>query len=426
MRCPWLPALILAVSIVGVVLGAGDRDVLEQNRRLLERWRADPDHATRLLRDLRAFHALPQPRQQQLRQLDQELYAADAATQTRLMAVLERYNAWLDTLTEEQRHYILDAPDAATRLARIRDQRLREWLPRLPTGEQQVVAHLAEDQQPDRIASLRSEDRRQRGAWYRDWLAAEAAIPRPTKLADLPAETKAFVEMKVMSRLNKMERKELDKLEGKYPDWLHRIDKLAEAHPVLPPLPSGEVKSYDDLAKIPGMENLKKPHFKLLLGKLNGPWPEFALRARYMLGREKKIPPPFGASKPSDFSPEIQAFLEQKLFPVLTPEQRTQLTKQEKQWPEYPKLLHRLARDNHLIIPGMSLPGPIEMWEKVRAEAAVSPDGPLTDSGRRDLTSEERAQMGLKEGDREILQNLLERVKAETERKRKSEKDPSR
>ena len=54
-----------------------EHDALEQNRRLLERWRADPEHHARLLRDLRAFYALPRPRQQQLRLLDQQLYAAD-------------------------------------------------------------------------------------------------------------------------------------------------------------------------------------------------------------------------------------------------------------------------------------------------------------------------------------------------------------
>ena len=432
MRYPWWSALTLTVLIVGATLGAGDQDALVRNRHLLERWRVDPDHHARLQRDLRAFYALPRPRQEQLRAFDRQLHETDAATQTRLWAALERYNVWLGTLTEEQRGHIAQAPDAATRLSRIREQRLREWMPRLTTGDQQAVNQLPEDQQPDRIATIRFEDRRLRAAWHRDLIAAEMAIPRPTKLAELPAETKAFVEANLMRRLTggeraeRGERAELRKLEGKYPDWLRRLDKMAEMHPVLPPLPSGEVKSYDDLVKIPGMESLKKPHFKFLLGKINGPWPEFALKARAMLGREKKIAP-LGASQPSDFSPEIQAFLKQKLFPVLTPEQRTQLTNQEKHWPEYPMTLHRLARDNNLIIPGMSLPGPMAMWEDARAEAAVTLDGPLPDLAKGDLTAEGHAQKGMKAiapaGNREKIQTPLERKKGETEPK--SEKAPS-
>ena len=110
MRRPWWSALILAAWIVGVAVGAGEHDELERNRRLLERWRADPDHYARLQRDLRAFCALPLLRRQQLRLLDHQLHAADGPTQTRLGAVLERYNAWLEALTDEQRQHLLQAP----------------------------------------------------------------------------------------------------------------------------------------------------------------------------------------------------------------------------------------------------------------------------------------------------------------------------
>ena len=370
MRCPWLPALILAVSIVGVVLGAGDRDVLEQNRRLLERWRTDPDHATRLLRDLRAFHALPQPRQQQLRQLDQELYAADAATQTRLMAVLERYNAWLDTLTDDQRRYILDAPDAATRIMRIRDQRLREWLPRLPTREQQVVSHLPTEQQPDRIATYRFEERRQRTVWHRNWLAVLATIPKPTKMSELPPAARAFVEENVMRHLTTVEWKSLVEVEGKYPDWLRQLLALSDKHPVLPPGPMGEITSLEDLKKVKGAEKLadrllaKKP--KGSTNKVKGKWPEFALAIRDLPANKNFSFPALGASRPTEFPKEVEIFLNKELFPKLPNEKKTQLEKAEGKWPEYPKMLHELARQRRLVIPGMSLPGPVEMWENVR------------------------------------------------------------
>src|SRR5262245_9551054 len=48
--------------------------LLEQNRRLLERWRKDPEHFNRLKNDLRAFQALPSEKQARLRQLDRDLH----------------------------------------------------------------------------------------------------------------------------------------------------------------------------------------------------------------------------------------------------------------------------------------------------------------------------------------------------------------
>ena len=420
MRCPWWSALILTGLIVSAALGASESDDLERNRRLLERWSADPDHRARLLRDLRAFHALPPPRQQLIRALDQQLHEANAPTQGRLWAALERYNVWLETLTDEQRRHLATAPDAATRLARIRELRLREWLPRLPEDDQQAVSLLPEDEQPERIAALRAEERSQRGAWYREWLAAEAAIPRPTKLSELPAETKAFVEANLLKRLKGDEQKELRKVEGKYPEWLRLLEKLSEAHPVLPPLPSGEVKSFDDLNKVSGAEKLAKK-YKGGGSKHKGQWPEFAL----MLSRIKweKVPP-LGASRPDDFPPEIEAFLTNQLFPALSREQRTLLDRQEGHWPEYPRILLHLAREHHLPIPGMSLPGPAEMWENARAEAALPLDGLLNGLAERELTPIERAQIEFRSGDvkgnLEKLQNALKRkIAAEIERKLK-------
>lgn len=374
MRCPWWPALILAGAIVGVAVGAGDPEVLEHNRRLLERWRADPDHAARLARDLRAFHALPPPRRQQLRLLDEQLYAADGPTQTRLMAVLERYNAWLDALTEDQRRYILEAPDAATRSERIRDQRLREWLPRLPTREQQAVSRLPAEQQPDRIATFRYEERRLRTTWHRDWIAHLAAIPKPTKMSELPPATRAFVEANVMRHLVLEEREGLKALEGKYPEWLRQLLILSDKHPVLPPGPHGEIKSLEDLRKVKGAEKFvervlaKKP--KNFMGKVKGRWPEFALAVQNHPASKTLALPPLGASKLEEFPKEVGVFVKKDLLPILGNEQLTRLDKVKGHWPEYPLMLHQLARQRRLVIPGMSLPGPVEMWENVRVTAA--------------------------------------------------------
>src|SRR4051794_33620354 len=108
MRHSWWLTLILTGMIVSVAVGATDEDDLERNRRLLERWRVDPEHYQRLVRDQREFYTLSRSRQQQLRQLDQRLHETDGPTQARLWAVLERYNHWLETRTEEERQAIAD------------------------------------------------------------------------------------------------------------------------------------------------------------------------------------------------------------------------------------------------------------------------------------------------------------------------------
>ena len=372
MRRPWWSALILAAWIVGVAVGAGEHDELERNRRLLERWRADPDHYARLQRDLRAFCALPLLRRQQLRLLDHQLHAADGPTQTRLGAVLERYNAWLEALTDEQRQHILQAPDEATRLARIRDQRLREWLPRLPTKEQEVVRRLPADQQPDRIATFRFEERRQRVAWHRDWLAVKATIPRPTKMSELPPQARAFVQNNVIRHLTVAESKSLASLEGTYPDWLGRIFELSERHPVLPPGPAGEIKTLEDLSKVPGAEPVAR-RLKNATFKAKNQWPEFALAVHRNIPKQVLKFPPLVASKPSEFSKEIQTFLNKDLLPKLNNPVRTSLEDAQGKWPDYPWMLHRLARERRLIIPGMSLPGPVEMWENVQPDGVLPP-----------------------------------------------------
>ncbi len=64
-------------------------DDLSHNRRLLDQYRADPEHYARLVRDLRAFQALPPDHQEKMRQFDRALHEEDSETQKRLWEVLE-------------------------------------------------------------------------------------------------------------------------------------------------------------------------------------------------------------------------------------------------------------------------------------------------------------------------------------------------
>jgi hypothetical protein len=51
---------------------------------------------------------------------------------------------------------------------------------------------------------------------------------------------------------------------------------------------------------------------------------------------------------------------------VLSVEEMVHLKEMVGLWPEYPRTLVKLAREHNLVIPGMMLPGPREMWDRFR------------------------------------------------------------
>src|SRR4051812_34733483 len=103
MRCCLRVLLILAFAASAPLVSYSEQPTSEEigaNARLLERWKADPEHYARLQADLHAFWQLPPERKERLRQIDQELHDADALTQKRLWGVLERYSSWYERQSE--------------------------------------------------------------------------------------------------------------------------------------------------------------------------------------------------------------------------------------------------------------------------------------------------------------------------------------
>src|SRR5579859_452045 len=97
MQCLWRLVAAGAISLLVLWSAAADsaNDDVEHNRRLLEKVRKDPERYERLRQDLSAFLALPEKRQEQLRQLDQALHDKKSKSATLLQGVLERYADWL-------------------------------------------------------------------------------------------------------------------------------------------------------------------------------------------------------------------------------------------------------------------------------------------------------------------------------------------
>ena len=97
---------------------------------------------------------------------------------------------------------------------------------------------------------------------------------------------------------------------------------------------------------------------------MEGIWPEWAETfVNQQTPEQRKAIPPLGASRPREFPPAVQTFIENKLRPAVKPIEFRWLKEVEGKWPDYPLLLLDLAHRHNLKAPGMSLPGTADLWE---------------------------------------------------------------
>jgi hypothetical protein len=393
---PVLLTLLLGAAVPVLALSDSAPDELDHNRRLLERYRADPEHYARLLQDLRAFQALPPARQEKMRRFDRALHEEDSDTQTRLWEVLERFVVWANRLPEADRVRLEDTTQPTEKLALVRELRQEEWIDHLPKLEREDLLAMTPAMQAKRVAVLREEERKSRQEWA-DWAnavktrAAPGSRPkRPARLTDFPESVQNFVSNRLTRMLSDEEKERLTKAEGKWPRLANTILELSEKHPVLPPLPSGPIVRFNQLPPEAKAFLSNKKKAQELFKNLDK-WPQFALAACALMKQEKRTPPPLGASRPAEFDEAIQGFLKEKLEPALTTDEKTKLHGAEGHWPDYPLRLLELAHKNNLIVPGMSLPGPRELWNSARLPFVERIT--LKDFARTELTDEERANL---------------------------------
>lgn len=362
--------LAVLLPVLGFVLSAtpahesasADR---ERNRRLLSKWKADPEHYARLQQDLRDFWALPEEQRLRLRALDRELHQLDDKTQKRLWKTAERYTLWLERLPDEDRQQIETAGDSQEKLRRIREIRQRQTIERLPKRIGDELRELPAEERTARLAKLREQEQWQRKLWQRPLGAAAPRLGKPpTSLRELPPDARQFIEKNVLPRLSDEEQARLRQAEGR-PEFVAVVKHLSEQHPVLPPLPAPHkpITRYEDLPDRAKVEAGSKPSWERRtqvwekLHKVEGKWPEWALAFHAALTPEQRQQmPPLGASRPSDFSPQVGAFIEQTLTKKISLRERKDLRDAEGRWPEYPKRLLELAHKHKLEVPGLSLP----------------------------------------------------------------------
>ena len=347
---------------------AARAEALRRNRELLKKWRKDADHYARLERDLAAFWALPEQRRAQLRLLDRQLHQLNPATRQRLLGVMERYHAWVERLPEEKQQRIRKAAGWKERLSIVKDLRDQEWVARQPKVVRDSLAGLSGEKWSRRVAELRFEQRQRLKLVLTPFRPEQR---RPVKLNDFPPEVRLFVRDSLRPLLTHEERRQLDQAEGKpWPTYARTLALLADRHPIPLPGPIGPVRLADLPEKF--RERLHKhPAWLAALKRQEGRWPEFGVILT-MPARKKKpqshprfLPMP---SRLEDFSPALRNFVTTgPLGKTLASSEKEELKKAEGKWPDYPRTLLKLAKKHRLTLPGMTLPGPKELWDRVRS-----------------------------------------------------------
>jgi hypothetical protein len=429
--------LAMAVQAIAEQPAAEDpQAVQDQNRRLLDKWRSDPDHYARLKRDEKAFQELSPDRQDRLRKFDFDLHAEDPATQARLWAVLERYVAWLDKLSEDNRKWIEGAPTAKERLARVKYLRDQQWVERLPQKAQDELNALPGDKRAERIAELRQQERVKRLDWFwashpRDQASLKRA--RPTRMTEFPPEVRYYWAVALSHVLPDSEKKRLQEAEGNWPLYARTLAKAMESPPpelpgsvearvwptqfnqlpedwrrallpfrVLPKERVGAAKAKKDDAIRKKQEEWGPIHTKA------GRWPDYAVAVTHFVrAKQLKIDSQLGPAKLEHFPPFVQNIIKVDLLPKLTPAEKADLAGKEGKWPEYAELLLEKAKRHQVAIPGLARPEPKEFFEAMSKVLPDVPDGTLRNFALTELTAEERTNINLSPNDEQTRERLL-------------------
>jgi hypothetical protein len=369
-------AIVLSASPLLTRADSPDKGA-DENQRLLEKWRSEPEHFARLCHDLNDFLALPAEQQEQLRRLDQDLHAQASADQSRLRRVLERYVDWLARLPDPDRRRIEAAESAQERLSIIKGLRERDWIHRLPQLTQAELGKLGPDKRQARIAELHREERARRNEWQTATLHWDELMQNRARLAGLKAlepEINAFITDSLWPLLTGAEKTRLQGAKGKEALYLQTLVELADKHPIrLPPsrkvgpvrfseLPFGVQTRFSDLKSNP-------PSF---VTQAEGKWPDYAYAvARFAISNKQPIGRPLGPCRPRDFTPAVADFLEKRLRPVLSDQEDAELSRREGKWPGYANYILQMARKHNLPVPGMRLPGNPELWNRFRSQKSA-------------------------------------------------------
>jgi hypothetical protein len=246
-------------------------------------------------------------------------------------------------------------------------ERYADWRERLSEEERQQI-----DSAPDKTERLKVIRRLREEQRLRNWHG-------PSRFKDYPENVKQFFDRHIRRHLSSDESEQLSNADGDGRAVARLLLELAKRHPYFPP-------------------------------PIHGPGPPV---------------PGSHACKPEQFSLEVRGFLRDELIPRLSESETKQLENAVGKWPQYPELLHKLAQEHHLLIPGLSLPLSDEMLEWI----ADAPEGPEVSAAelRRfalaELTPQERAALNLDVKDPKSINRLKNEY---DQRRRNGLNDPRR
>jgi hypothetical protein len=258
--------------------------------------------------------------------------------------------------------------------------------------------------------------KREEAARTREWVIAQRhwnELTEPGKRQGLPArasdfgkEVETFVKEYLRPWLSVEEKELLDNAEGHWPQYPMTLIDLAERHPMALPQQRGP-NAYGDLpadvrARVSkvflkeqqeGKKGKKEDNWfhnpktgmkgveqRLESAKLRGAPASLkfaAAVAAFAEAKNLRMPYELWASKPSEMSPPMQVFLDEKgpFKEHLLAAERDQLKAAEGKWPEYPLLVRDLARQTGFTPPWQTLPdigGKREVWEKYQVKGGAS------------------------------------------------------
>ncbi len=387
-------------------------DEAELRRARLEAIRKNPDQLERLRNNVNAFLNPTFKRKDAVVKLDQEMHELPPVRQARYWKVLERYADWLDQLKKKDPaayQAINTAPDAATRLALIKDRRDREWMESQPIVFRAERAKLQGDERAKYVANLRADERKKHEHWviaqrFAKELESSKALPLPCRLSDFGVVVKDkkgmpvldekgqpkqnnkvrdYVNDYLMRYLSDEEKDQLKNAEGIWPDFPQTLVAIASRHPsALPPLrpedfPTGPdklpavIKARLNEKKGGGIKGKKKDELKPFEGR-----PEYGTHA-VEVGTSRGNQPfdfEFWACNFNSLHAPMKEFVRDQLKPTLDTKDQADLVSYEGKWPYYPQTIQDLARKHGLRPPWHILPEQEKWhWDRYRPERFQTP-----------------------------------------------------
>jgi len=366
---------ILALLQVACALAADGPGDEATNRKLLAVWKNDHDRMMRLQKNFLALRTLSKDQHDRMQLLDRELHQLDAATQSRLRAVMERYAGWLNRLSSEERAAINAAPAGPERLKLVEEQLEKEWLRSLPKPDQDKLAKATGEERSKLVEQLhKDEEERRKLRLQARRTIEEAAVlgPLPFGQPAFRNHVETFVEESLRPLLSRPEEDRLNAMaKGTWQRYFQTVYDLSEGRSPLPfpgPTPPGRKKAVRSWKDLPVSVTEKFPDpVPTSIAEAEGRWPQLP-QAVAATAKEKGIVitlSMLGPTKVDELPPAVQRFFRDDLLNKLSDGERKQLLDSQGSWPEFPMKLKELADKHRMNVPGISLPGTRELWQNM-------------------------------------------------------------